>query len=349
MATKGYHSYSGRRNNTKKIVLVVILVLILLAAVAFLLMQRYIVYDDDGGIRLELPLHKQHSDKPDPLPQVDEDTIQREEPSDVPDPEPEMKPAPAVEELHAVELPHDCLSGDPSGLLEGQSAVVVNLKRYDGSLTYQSSIALPETVLQGDSDTLANLSRITESDCYTVARISSLCDNAFSLGQPESAMRYSDGSLWYDNYSRNWLDPSQTGAREYLCNLAAECQKLGFDELLLDHFRYPIEGDLGVTTLDPGTDRGAVLAQLADKIRETAPSMHLSIILPASIGTDYSFAASGLPAEVLMEHFDRIYVPRESSAYYWLDSVLDSDYDRQTKLVITDYAPVAGSSYLVIQ
>ncbi len=348
MATKGYNSYSGRRNG-KKIALVVVLVLILLAAVTYLLAQQYVVYQDDGSIRLELPFLNNKKDTPAPPPS-DEVHIHRDDqpPQDNPAP---AKPILALKELHAVELPYSVLTSDPSGLLVNESAVVINVKRFDGSIAYQSSLtALPESVLQGNPDTLTHLKTIMDSDCYTVARISALCDNAFALGRPESAMRYPGGQLWYDNYRRTWLDPAQKSTEEYLCSLAKECEKLGFDEILLEHFRYPIEGDLSSTVLPADTDRGAVMTQLAEALHKAAPSLRVSIILPASIGTDYSFSASGLPIQVLTEHFDRIYVPRDSAAYYWLDNALPAAYDRTTRLVLTDYAvPSQAGSYMVSQ
>ena len=353
METKGYHSYSGR-GKPKKIWLIVVLVLILLAAAAFLLLQPYVVYDADGGIRLDLPFFQKKEQQP--LPEVEE-TIQKEDPSEQPvkkpepDPDPEPAPAPMQDltEIHAAELPYDCLTEDPAGLLEGQSAVVVPLKHEDGSLAYRSSLSLPEGVLQGGEDTTANLKVITDSDCYTIARISTLCDNAYAMGQPESAICYSGGGLWYDNFGRNWLDGGQEATRDYLCGLAKECQEMGFDELLLEQFRYPIEGNLGQTSLADDADRAGTLAQLAAAIKEAAPGVRISILLTGSIGTDRSFAESGLPVEVLTENFDRIYVPQASGAYYWLDGVLDEEFDRASRLVIVDTVPVSGGSYLTIQ
>ncbi len=346
MATKGYNSYSGRKNG-KKIALVVVLLLILLGAVAYLLAQQYVVYDDDGSIRLELPFLRK-KETPAPLPSSDEVNIHRDE--EDPDAKPSQTPAPLAE-LHAYELPDRALSGDPGPFLANQSAVVVHCKRFDGSLAYASSIpSLPDSVQRGGAETLSHLKTITDSDCYTVARVTSLCDNAFPLGRPESAIRYPDGQLWYDNYSRTWLDPSQESTAEYLCALARECEALGFDEILLEHFRYPIEGKLGLSSLPDTLDRGAVLGQLIEKIHKAAPSLRVSILLPASLGDDGSFAASGLPVQILSQSFDRIYVPRESAAHNWLTRVLPAEYDRTTRLVLTDFsAPTQGGSYLVCQ
>lgn len=354
MDTKGYHSYSGR-GKPKKIWLIVVLVLILLAAAVFLLLQPYVVYDADGGIRLDLPFFQK---KEQPLPEVEE-TIQKDEPSEQPakkpepSPESDSKPTPKptqdLTEIHAAELPYDCLIGDPTGLLAGRSAVAVPLKHEDGSLAYRSSLSLPESVLQGGEDTVSNLKVITDSDCYTIARISALCDSAYAMGQPESAICYPGGGLWYDNFGRNWLDGGQETTRDYLCGLAKECQELGFDEILLEQFRYPIEGSLGKSSLSDDVDRAGTLSQLAAAIKEAAPEVRISILLTGSIGTDRSFSDSGLPVEMLTENFDRIYVPQSSGAYYWLDSVLDGEFDRASRLVIVDTVPVSGGSYLTIQ
>ena len=49
MATKGYHSYRGRRSG-RSWLLVAVLVLLLAAACAYLFLQRYLRYTDDGGM-----------------------------------------------------------------------------------------------------------------------------------------------------------------------------------------------------------------------------------------------------------------------------------------------------------
>ena len=346
MATKGYNQYRGRGRGGKKL-LVLLLLLILLGACAFLFLQRYIVYNDDGSVSLELPFGRdQQPEQPDKIPDADVD-IQREDP---PEPEPEPEPEPLVlRPLRAVELPYSCLYGDPSSYLQGREAVVVNVKRYDGTIAYYTGIDLPANVLRGNEATGTHLKTIAQSDCYTVARMSVLCDNSYAAAVPDAALSYTWGGQWLDNYNRFWLDPTSEMMAQHICALAKECVDMGFDEILLDHLRYPIEGDLQQTTLSSDTDRAAAIAALAAKIREAVgPQIAVSIILPGSIGTDYSFEVSGLPPRVLMESFDRIYVPQDSYAYFWLNDVLSSDYDRSTRLVITStYA--AADSYMIAQ
>ena len=353
MATKGYHQYRGRGRGGKKL-LVLLLLLILLGACTFLFLQRYLVYNDDGSVSLQLPFGQQEEQQPGKIPD-DEIDIQREDPNSDPDPDPTPDPAPdpepvPLQQLHARELPYGCLSsGDPTRFLQDAEAVVVNIKQADGTIAYHTGIDLPANVLRGNESTLTRLQTIAQSDCYTVARMAVLCDSAFAAAVPEAALRYRSGALWLDNFNRFWLDPSSERVAEHICALARECVEMGFDEILLDQLRYPIEGNLSQTSLDAGTDRAAVIAALVAKVREAVgPQVAVSIILPASIGTDYSFAQSGLTPQVLMESFDRIYVPQGSGSQYWLNGVLTDDYDRSTRLVLTaSYA--AADSYMIVQ
>ena len=347
MATKGYHQYRGRGRGGKTL-LVLLLLLILLGACAFLFLQRYIVYHDDGTVSIELPFDfSRLQEDPTPIPPEDVD-VEREDPEDTPPPADDPEPL-VLSPLHAQELTYGCLYSDPTWQLQGQEAVVVNVKRQDGTIAYYTDISLPDNVLRGNEATRTHLQTIAQSPCYTVARMSVMCDSAYAAAVPSAAISYTYGGLWVDNYNRFWLDPTNEQVIAHICALAKECVDLGFDEILLDHLRYPIEGSLSQTTVSADTDRAAAIANLANRVREAVgDKVAVSIILPGSIGTDYSFAQSGLTAQVLSECFDRIYVPEASSSYYWVNQVLPTDYDRATRLVITStYA--AAESYLITQ
>jgi hypothetical protein len=253
-----------------------------------------------------------------------------------------------LQQIGAYHAPYGVLSSDPSWAIEGESAMVVWLKSADGAFAYHTGIELPSGVPNGSESTLTHLQTVMDSGCYTVARISTMCDNAYAYANPSAAIQYSWGGLWLDNYSRCWLDPTQEATQQYLCAIAKECAQLGFDELLLDQLRFPIEGNLSQTTV-ASIDRAAAIRTLVEKIREAAGiEMAVSIILPASIGTDYSFKQSGLTAKVLTEQFDRIYVPQYSDSFYWLEGKLSDDYDRAVRLVLTG-SDAGKGSYMIAQ
>lgn len=352
--TKGYHQYRGR-GGKGKIFLVILLLLILLGAIVYLLGQKYLVYDADGSVRLELPFlqKQQETIDPDDIPDQDINIQYGEDEEDKngqtdPDPTPDVPQKPPLQVLQAQELSYSCLYSDPTAVIAGKSAVVVNIKRADGTLSCPSSVTLAQGILQAGDAALTNLKTITGSSCYTVARISALCDIAFAELHPEAAITYSDGSLWNDDYTRHWLNPASEVTQQYLCDLAKECAAQGFDEILLDQFRFPVEGNLTYTNAPATTDeRIAALTQLAQKIREAVPSIAVSILLPGGIGSDSSFAYSGLSSQSINECFDRVYAPDGSYAYFWLTEVMPADFARDTRLVRTAYAPTGGS-YMIL-
>lgn len=327
MSTKGYHSYRGK-NTGGKVALIVLLLLILLAAVGYLLAQEFVVYDDEGRAHWELPWQQapEEPDKPDPLPDDDVD-ITRDEPQRLP-----------VQTLHAQELPYGCLGSDPTALLTGQEAVVVNVKLYDGSVAYHTGVTLPGSVLSGGLGTLNQLQTILSGDCYTVARLACFCDNAYALARPEEAALCTPmGALFRDENGRRWLDPSKPETLSYLSALARECAQLGFDEILLDWFSYPLSGDTG--TLELPEDRETVLRDFAQALRRQLPEdTRLSVVLRQTPAAD-----SGLAMKWLAEEFERVYV---------MDGVsltgLPASYDRNDRVVYITHAPTAGS-YLLAQ
>lgn len=326
MGTKGYHRYRGK-NTGKKIALAVVLLLILLAAVGYLLAQEFVVYDDEGRAHWELPWQKapEEPDEPDPLP--DDVDITREEPQRL-----------SVQVLHAQELPYGCLGSDPTALLAGQEAVVVNVKLYDGSVAYHTGVELPGSVLSGGLSTLTQLQTILDSDCYTVARLACFCDNAYAAARPEeAALCDSYGTLFRDGNGRRWLDPGKPETLSYLSSLARECAQLGFDELLLDWFSYPLSGDTGALELPE--DRVTVLRDFVQALRKQLPEdTRLSVVLRQTPDAD-----SGLDMTWLAEEFERIYVMDGVS----LTGLPDS-YDRSSRVVSITHSPTGGS-YLLAQ
>lgn len=329
MTTKGYHRYRGR-NTRGKVALVVVLVLILLAAVAYLLTQEYVVYDDEGKAHLELPWSRKEPEKPQPdsTPVPDDVDITREEPQ-----------RQKVEAIHAWELPYGCLGSDPGYLLTDREAVAINVKMYDGSVAYHTAVALPEGILTGGLSTSRNLQTILDGNCYTVARLACFCDNAFADAQQEqAALCAADGTLYRDGSGRRWLDPSKPGTLRYITDLAKECTQMGFDEILLDWFLYPISGDQ--SALELPADKTVVLKDFAQALEKQLPEgTVLSVVLRETPSAD-----NGVTAELLASCFDRVYVMPDADA-----SALPTGYDRATRVVtMAGYAPESGS-YLVTQ
>ena len=233
--TKGYHNYRGRgRRRRQQIALAVALVVVIIAAAAFLVIQNYIVYDDAGKAHIELPFGKKEPAQPERPELPDDVTIDY------------VDNGPKLEVLHARQLPADVLRQDPKTVLAGldTEAAVIETKRLNGAITYTTEVEVPAQVAVEQYDTMANLKALLAGGQYTVARMSVFCDSYFVRAYPDAALHVENGGFWYDAASMAWLDPSNPQVLVYVTSLCQEYAQLGFDEIALDYFSYPVNGRL---------------------------------------------------------------------------------------------------------
>ena len=91
-----------------------------------------------------------------------------------------------------------------------------------------------------------------------------------------------DDSIWYDANGGAWLDPTDPAVLSYISSLVNECAALGFDEILLDWFCYPAEGELDAIA-NGGSDHAQILADFAQSLRSGLPEgVALSVTLRGS-------------------------------------------------------------------
>lgn len=308
MPTRGYNSYHGRRS-LWRILLALLLVLLLAAAGAFLLLQDYIVYESDGSIRLELPLFRREpgespGDGTVDVPPVvilpgDSDMGGQEEPEE---PEP----------LNALALSAAALCGEGTGAVPADcNGLLVELKGDNGSFLYTSQQALPDSVAAG-AVTQSQLTAALEGEERTaVARIACFHDSAFAVSDMAGAgICQPNGYIWYDYQNSHWLDPAKQAAKDYLFAVAAEAEAMGFDELLLGDFHYPVRGKLykidysGMTV----TREDALCAFLTELRAALGEDMRLSIEMDPAILLAGSSADAGVDLQRLLPLVDHIYV-----------------------------------------
>lgn len=328
MVTRGYNSYRGR--NKWRPVLMIALVVVLLAAVGFLIIQNYLVYDDAGKAHWEFPFMQQDQDG-DRTPAIDPDEVEIDRK------EPVSTVGKNLTPLQAQELPLWCLGDDPAWLLtDAPESVVVNVKTVDGSLAYASGVAAPEGVLRGGETTLPHLRTILDSDHRVVARMACLCDNSYAYAMTEeAALCREDGSLWWDDNGRYWLDPAKAGTREYVTALCQEYVSLGFDEIVLDYFAYPAEWE-------GEADRAAVLQQFITDLRAALPEgTRVSVLL-----RELPDAKNGLTAELLNKSFDRVYTNTRLDGEA-LKKMLPDDFDTAVRLVPLVWTATESGSYMI--
>lgn len=355
MTTQGYSRYRGGRGGGGRIIWIVALILVLLAAVGYLVSQRYVVYDESGKAHWELPFGKKDGESGQKNP-ISPDDVNIERPGDNTDTEPEETPTPPapqppqpagnrVTELHARELEYGCLWWDPVHVLKQvDEAMALEVKRWNGGITYGTEAEVPAGVLVERDVTRSNLITLLQSNRYSVAHVVCFCDPAVVKSRPEMALRTADQRLWYDGSGRTWLDPASPETAAYLTGLCRECAELGFDEILLDAFCYPATGDVSSIGGWETADRTAALTDFAASLRQALPEgTALSVVLRGEMGP--LDGDSGLTAE-LLGSFDRICVDETVDTQALLQA-LPEGFDAAGLAVMTWTRPESGGYVLL--
>lgn len=332
MKIKGYSGYHGRRKKQKVLITLVLIVAVLLCG-AFLLLQNYFVYDDSGKISLDLPFFDRDGED---SPTVDEDEVT----IDIVTPEEKPSSLREVKELHARMVGSLVLKRDPEKTLEStpEEDIVIEVKRVNGGITYASEANIPEEVDVTGGDTMTNLKAILAGDKYVVGRMSTFCDSYFVRAYRDAALCRDNGGYWYDADSRTWLDPTHPQTTAYITALCQELTALGFDELMLDHFAYPVTGNTAAIDGLAQTDREAVLADFVAALRANLPE---GTVLGIVLRNDLS-AEDGINAELITTYFDRVYVSSNVDITA-LQEELGEGYGAERIVAMTGKAPESGS------
>ena len=332
MKIKGYSGYHGRRKKQKVLITLVLIVAVLLCG-AFLLLQDYFVYDDSGKISLDLPFFDRGGED---SPTVDEDEVT----IDIVTPDEKPSSLREVKELHARMVGSLVLKRDPEKTLEStpEEDIVIEVKRVNGSITYASEANIPEEVDVTGGETMTNLKAILAGDKYVVGRMSTLCDSYFVRAYRDAALCRDNGGYWYDADSRTWLDPTHPQTTAYITSLCQELTALGFDELMLDHFAYPVTGNTAAIDGLAQTDREAVLADFVAALRANLPE---GTVLGIVLRNDLS-AEDGINAELITTYFDRVYVASHVDVTA-LREELGEGYGAERIVAMTGKAPESGS------
>ena len=230
-----YGSYRGRRSTTDvlKTVALILAVLVVLAVAGVWMAQKYIVYDD-GGYHLELPFFQKEGPAQEP-----EDFRVAVEPAAS---QPEETPEEGEPLLAAVTVPLSAVedgSAEALAAQAGANSVLLDMKTDRGQLGFVSQLAMAAS-----ADINRQLQALNSGELYTVARLSCFRDHALAKDETY-AIRTNSGYRWTDPEELRWSSPASQTVQDYLVALMVELAQLGFDEILLDNWGYPAEGNLG--------------------------------------------------------------------------------------------------------
>lgn len=305
MRRNGYDSYHGRsRVRTFLKVLIVLLLVVLAVAVGALLwLEPYIDYSANG-IKINLPFFQQKEPAPATGAPV---VVTTPEPTPTPEPE---------EDFRGILLPNSALyDGTAAQRVEeaGATAALFDTKADDGSLGYISGLALAIQAEASAADPALNaaIQLLNGGEVYTVARVSCFRDNLVPRSDMSLAIHTNAGN-WRDSGDTRWLSPANESARQYVVGVCRELAALGFDEILLDNWAFPTDGELGWIKADanyPADGRTAALEVFLEEVRAGLaefPEVKVSLVTTASAAAGGAVESGQTAA--LLERADRVLV-----------------------------------------
>jgi len=165
-----------------------------------------------------------------------------------------LQPRPLPQEVRGVHVTM-ALAGIP-GKLEhyvalkdsGLNAIELDVKDENGDLGWVANVPLARKV--GAAKPYYNpvqaAAEVHAAGLYLIGRIVTFEDPLLSAGDPDLAIRRSDGSRWLNNSGLGWTNPYDKRVWKYNVDVAVQAAKLGFDEIQFDYVRFPSDGDLSL-------------------------------------------------------------------------------------------------------
>ncbi len=133
----------------------------------------------------------------------------------------------------------------------GMNAIVLDVKDYDGPITYPSKVPLAVESGAVNKPPMRSYARAVQfahdRGVRVIARVSCFNDQHMSKAHPGMAIRGISGHV----YRNGWLDPKNESAQAYAIDLVKEALDAGVDEIQLDYVRFPV---IGMKNIDFGLD-----------------------------------------------------------------------------------------------
>ena len=125
--------------------------------------------------------------------------------------------------------------------LPAGTAVMIDMKGPYGSFYYTSN--LPDAVQSASTDIQSVtdlLTKLKMKGFYTIARVSAFRDREFGNSHVSSGLyMLNRRGLWMDTGGMFWLDPTNPTTTNWIASVVLELKSMGFDEVMLDNFRFP--------------------------------------------------------------------------------------------------------------
>ncbi len=165
----------------------------------------------------------------------------------------------------------------------GMNAIVLDVKDYDGLLTYPSNVPMAVETGAVHEPPMRSYARAVrfahQKGVRVIARVSCFNDQHMAKAHPSMATRGVSGHV----YHNGWLDPKDERAQAYTIDLVKEAIAAGADEIQLDYVRFPVTGmkniDYGLDTKKDPDAKIGVITRFVEKVHGITKSHGLPLSL----------------------------------------------------------------------
>lgn len=236
----------------------VVALTLLLAAILFWLcwviwLERYVVYSRDGAtLNFDLPDHSSSGEVAVPPAAQTNISIYYNEGSDAVELSKEMTA------INGYYVEYADLRDNIDGIyqdlnfVKAGTPIMIELKGGYGSFYYSSNISgsIPSASVNTTKvDEL--ITHLKSKGYYLIAKISAFRDWDFGNRNVTSGLYMnSRAGLWLDPEGCFWLDPTKSTTTGWLTSIILELRGMGFNEVMLDNFRFPEQEDKYIFTGD---------------------------------------------------------------------------------------------------
>ena len=170
---------------------------------------------------------------------------------------------------------------------DNKNAIIIPLKNENGNLLYASKITEAEkwgTISKNAVDAKKIAAEIQAAGLIPIARVSAFYDQLASHVKRNNSYGYvskNNATYLFKNSdtgkSEKWLNPYQSVARKYICDIVKEISEMGYKHVLLDNVSFPsMDFNAQVKTDDEGQSKSDVLKQFFKELDSTEASYILS-------------------------------------------------------------------------
>ncbi|MFI3226302.1 MAG: putative glycoside hydrolase [Clostridia bacterium] len=329
MHPNNYRRYRRqKRNSTIKNILLFILLFIIGSGIAFFFMQEDGIFSSIGSNKPDVTI-----EAPEVEPEIKVEVVETVPPVEV---------VPVEEDVNAIyfdvaQVNNSTYVDEVFSLIEnGQvNALVLPMKNDDGSFNYMSNLEY-STVDLHSTDLTNIITQAVNEDVYLIADVSVYADNNFARTYINSSFKTTSGVNWLDYYMQGWISPYSDEGQAYIMDILAELTSIGFDEILLSDFIFPVLGK------DSLINYGSDLAKediLANRLFEISNEYKVSLLLSDFAFSDRNITSGETNLENLAENVRNVYVDVTVEPLYMTTSQLYDYYiafDIENKAIMTN-------------